>query len=488
MLRDLKNTISQSAIYGLSRIAAKLISFVLIPLYTSLFIPDTIAHINMLESFWQYLFVIVMFGVETAIVNFCAKENDSNVRGKLLFSFYMILIFNSAAALLLGYFLSGSIASLIFNGIGSNVIFYCFLISVFEAMLIMPLTISRINNKPLLYTAITVSGLLINLSLQLIFLLVLNKEFDFIFVAKFIAPAVLTVVFIPYVLKNINFEIDSSGIKKILKFCFPLMLAALVSILLNSVDRFILSGFVSNKDVAVYTTGYSLGNVTNAFILAPFTLAINIMFWKKIDEDNFLRFMTKTSTYLFSGMIFVSVLISFFAVYGVKIFVRNPELWSSVNIIPFILLANCFTALFTFHSLNFYYDRNTNPILIIMCICLAFSVLANFILIRYFGIFASAFIAVCSSLLMIFLGSKFTGKNSFTKFEKYKITLISILYIVFVYLSFAVSFSSDLADIALKLAMIFLFILILYILKFFEPVEIERIKGFFNKYMLRKFR
>ena len=90
------------------------------------------------------------------------------------------------------------------------------------------------------------------------------------------------------------------------------MLAALMSIMLNTFDRFILTYFVSKEDVAVYTTGYSIGSMTNAFILVPFTLAFNMIFWKKIEEDNFKRFMTKSSTYLFFAMIIISLVITYF--------------------------------------------------------------------------------------------------------------------------------------------------------------------------------
>jgi len=487
LLKDLKHTIRQSAVYGLSRVAAKLVSFVLIPLYTAAFVSDTIANINLLESFWQYLFTIVMFAFETAIVNFCARETNVSKRQKILFNFFIMMLFNSAIVLFCGFIFSSKLSDIVLNQAGfGNVIFYCFLISVFEALLIMPLTIARINNKPVLYTIITVSSLLINLALQIIFIVMLKYGFEFIFLAKFIAPALMFVIFIPYVIRNLKLSIDFTEIKNILKFSFPLMLAMLVSLMLNTVDRFILSDFVSKTDVAIYTTGYSLGSVTNAFILSPFTLAINVIFWKKIDEDNFRRFMTKSSTYLFTGMIFVSLVISLFIYYAIKIFVRNEALWPAVNIIPFILFANCFAALFTFHSLDFYYKRNTNVILYIMAACLAFNFAANIIFIKYFGIYASAVITILSYMLMLLLGHYSTKSFSFTKFELRKVIMLSVLFVIFVSTAFLIRPGNVYLDVLLKLIMIFLFIITLYFLKFFEPIEIERTKGFFNKYLFSK--
>ncbi|MFZ1322780.1 MAG: oligosaccharide flippase family protein [Ignavibacteria bacterium] len=486
MLKDIKNTISQSAVYGLSRVATKLISFILIPLYTAKFSADAIANLNLLESFWQYLFTICMFAFETAIINFCASEKNLSKRNSIIFNFFFLTVINAAVFYAISLSFSGSISEIILNENNSSVISYCFLISIFESLLIMPMTIARLNNRPGLYTTITISNLVINLSLQLYFILGLGEGIVSVFFAKWISPAIVFIVFIPYLIKNLSINIDFTEIKKILSFSFPLMLAMLLSILLNSVDRFLLNDFVSKQQVAVYTTGYSIGSFTNAFIIAPFTLAINVIFWNKINDDNFRRFMTKSSTYLFFGMILTSLVITYFIDYAVKIFVRNPELWSCVEIIPIILFSNCFVALFVFSSLDFYYKKNTKSILLIMAICLSFNLIFNFIFIKYFGIYASAVITLLSYLLMTLIGARLTKKFSFTKFEKEKVILLSVMFIIFSAYSYIVSIENIYLDISIKLILILLFLLLLHMFKFLEPIEIERLKGFINKYFIKK--
>jgi len=486
LLKDIKNTISQSAVYGLSRVATKLISFILIPLYTAKFSADAIANLNLLESFWQYLFTICMFAFETAIINFCTSEKNISKRNSIIFNFFFLTLINAAVFYVISLSFSGGISEIVLNENNSTVISYCFLISIFESLLIMPMTIARLNSRPGLYTIITISNLVINLSLQLYFILGLGEGFEKVFLAKWIAPAIVFIVFIPYLIKNLSINIDFSEIKRILSFSFPLMLAMLLSILLNSVDRFLLNDFVSKQQVAVYTTGYSIGSFTNAFIIAPFTLAINVIFWNKINDDNFRRFMTKSSTYLFFVMILTSLVITYFIDYAVKIFVRNPELWSCVEIIPIILFSNCFVALFIFSSLDFYYKKNTKTILLIMAICLSFNLIFNFIFIKYFGIYASAVITLLSYLLMTLIGAGLTKKFSFTKFEKAKVILLSVMFVLFSSYSYFVSIENIYLDISIKLVLILLFLLLLHMFKFLEPIEIESLKGFVNKYFIKK--
>lgn len=487
MLGDIKNTIKQSAVYGLSRIALRGVSLILIPVYTSKFTADSIANINLMESFWQYLFTICLFGVETAIINFCTSETNESIRKKLLFNFFSILLVNSIVFAIFSNLFSGDISTFILKSESfSRVITYCFYISIFESLLIMPLTIARINSKPVLYTVIAVSSITINIALQLYFILVLALNFEYVFLAKFIAPAVVFVITLPYLIKNLSMNFEFTPLSKILKFSFPLMIAMLLSLLLNSIDRFIQTDFVDKQQIAVYTIAYGFGSVTNAFILAPFSLAINVIFWKKINDSNFRRFMTKSSTYLFFVMVLSSLVLALFMPYAFTILVRNKELWESLKIIPVILFANCFVALFTFPSLDMYYKRKTNIVLYIIIACLVFSFTANFTLIRYFGIYASAIIAVVSYLLMIGLGYFATRKYSFTVFEKYKIGLLSVLYVVFGGVLYFMNIQNVYLDILIKLLMILLFLFLLYLFRFFEPIEIQSIKGFVNKHVIRK--
>lgn len=488
MIKDIKNTIKQSAIYGLSRIGIRAASFILIPIYTIVFNSDSIANINLLESFWQYLFTFVLFGTEAAIINFCTKEKDDLRRKKLLFNFFSILIFNSIIFIAIARFLSNDISILVLRESGySNVIFYCFLISIFEALLIVPLTIARLNEKAALYTLIVSCNLILNISLQIYFIFYLKSSFEYVFLAKFIAPAFTLLICIPYVLKRIKINFDVTSLKEIISYSLPLMIAMVLSLLLNSVDRFILVDFVTKQQVAIYTIAYSIGSVTNAFILSPYTLAMNVIFWKKLEDDNFKRFMTKSSTYLFFSMIFSALIISFFMQYAIKVFVRNPELWYATNIIPIILFANCFVALFLFPTLDFYYKKKTNTILLIIVLSLTVSVVLNIIFIRYFGIYAASFVTVISYLFMFFIGLYLARKFQLTKYESKKLSLLSIFYIIFVYSTFLMNIQNTYLDILIKVFLIFLYLFFLYLFGFFEKIEIEKVKELSNKYLKTSF-
>lgn len=63
MLKDIKNTIRQSAVYGFSRVATKLVSFILLPVYSIYFTVEEYGVISRIETLWQLMFAVFLFGL-----------------------------------------------------------------------------------------------------------------------------------------------------------------------------------------------------------------------------------------------------------------------------------------------------------------------------------------------------------------------------------------------------------------------------------------
>ncbi len=483
MLEDLKHTLKHSAVYGLSRVASKALSFVFIPLYTSAYSAGTIGNINLLETFWQYLFTLCLFGFETTIITHCSTLNEEK-RKKLLFNFLMLLVLNCFVFLIVGIIFKNNFSQLFLKQeIYGNVIFYCFLICIFESLLALPLCIARLKQKPGLYSTIALSSLFISFFLQIYFVYFQKSDFDFIFLAKFLAPMIVFIFCIPVIIKNVKINFDKESIKDIVNFSFFWTVYAILSMLLNTVDRFILTSYVSMDMVGVYTVGYSVGSLTNFLVVMPFSLAFSGLFYKKVNEENAERYFTKMSTYLFFAIIFVSLLASLIMPEALKLFVKNPKLWEAINTIRIILFANCVLSLFTVVGFGFLYKKESKIVTWFTFLVLLFNVIGNFIFIRYYGIYAAGILSVLSNILLIvFLYIK-SKRYYFIKLEIYKLILLSVLYIGLVYLSTLIKQDNLLFDFGINLALIAAFFLLLYLGRFFENIELYSIKGFINKYL-----
>jgi len=75
-LSSLKKLASQTLWYGLSSIAARFISYLLVPYLTYKFTESAYGEMSIVYSFIPFLNVIVTHGMETAYFRFGSKENE----------------------------------------------------------------------------------------------------------------------------------------------------------------------------------------------------------------------------------------------------------------------------------------------------------------------------------------------------------------------------------------------------------------------------
>jgi O-antigen/teichoic acid export membrane protein len=125
LLQDIKNTIKQSAVYGLSRISSKLVGFILLPLYSLHFSLSEYGIIGRLETLWQVLWGIFLFGLESGIVRWYTLIENEDDKKKFLFSITIFLILFNILGLFIIYYSSGLLSSLIFESSEySKLVFY----------------------------------------------------------------------------------------------------------------------------------------------------------------------------------------------------------------------------------------------------------------------------------------------------------------------------------------------------------------------------
>ena len=77
MANPIKKLFGEIAIYGLSSIIGRLLNYLLVPLYTYVFInPADYGVVSELYAWVAFLIVILTFGMETAFFKFIQNEED----------------------------------------------------------------------------------------------------------------------------------------------------------------------------------------------------------------------------------------------------------------------------------------------------------------------------------------------------------------------------------------------------------------------------
>lgn len=487
MLQDIKNTIKQSAFYGLSRISLKFVSFILTPVISVYFTVGEYGVLDRFERFWQIIFAISLFGMETALLRWYTLTTNNSQKRTIVFTILVFILALNCLLIALGYFFSETMAGLIFdNSLFSNIIVITFLIACFEALMVVPLSLLRAENKPGIYLFITISGTVIALLLQLYFLIYTNNKLEGMFIAKFIAPLLIFLILIPFLLKRINFRIDKVVLFEVLTFSFPLMLTGIVSTLLNSVNRFILGFLGSPSDVGIFSLASNISGVLTFVLISPFQLAFNAIFWQKLKDSNAQRFFTKSVTYSFLLYVWGALIISLLIPYIIKIYIpTKPEYWAAQELVPFLSMSLVFYGMLVIAYMSYHHAKRNDLIFYFQTAALLFNITLNYLLIPTWGTFGAAISTLISFFILIWAMYVFSRKFYFIKYESFKLSVIFLISGIIIFVFYYTDIQPKWLDILLRLIACISFPFILIFFRIYENIELETAYKLLKRVLIR---
>lgn len=487
MLKDIKNTLKQSAVYGLSRISLKFISFFLTPVYSIYFTVSEYGVLDRFERFWQIILAISLFGIETALLRWYTLAENEEKKKSLIFSILSFLFILNVLIITFGSIFSGQISYFIFDTpIYHRIIIYTFLIAAFEALLMIPLSVLRAQNKPVKYLLLTLSSAVISMGLQLYFLFYSQIKLEGIFLSKFIAPSAIFIILIPYLVKHIKMKIEKVELFDLIKFSFPLMLTSIVSVLLNSVNRFILGFVGSQDDVGLFSLASNISGVITALLISPFQLAFNVIFWQKLKDENAARFYTKSMTYSVFLYVWGALTLSLTIPYLIKLYIpKNMSYWSAIDLVPILSMSLVFYGMLTISYMSYHHAKRNDLIFYFQTGTLILNIALNYLLIPYFRMFGAAFSTFISFVILIIIMYRFSNRFYFIKYESYKIFMMIILACLIMCLFYYVKFNPKWLDIVFRIISILFYPFLLYFFRLYEEIEIISIKLIVRKYLKR---
>ena len=168
MINPIKKLFGEIAIYGLSSIVGRLLNYLLVPLYTFVFInPADYGVVSELYAWVAFFIVILTFGMETAFFKFIQNEDDKKNVFSTAFSALLSL---NVVFFILVLLLNKDIASLLlFGGHGEYIIMLGAIVSI-DAISALPLAKLRAEERAKRFSIIQLSSIGVNIILNLILL------------------------------------------------------------------------------------------------------------------------------------------------------------------------------------------------------------------------------------------------------------------------------------------------------------------------------
>jgi O-antigen/teichoic acid export membrane protein len=428
-----KSLFKQTLIYGLATVLPRMISVFLTPLYTSILTKTSdFADVSIVFSYLVFFNVVLSYGMETAFFRFYNLEgmNDSELakqnKKKVISTTTISIFWSTIAFLVVGLLFRNTLSQ--WSNINVHYITYTIWTLAFDALVIIPFSKLRAEKKPMRYAIIKIGNVLVNLLLNLFFLLVLpslvaanpegflstiyfeNFQVGYIFVSGLISSVLTFIVLSPNYFQ-INWRFDLPLWKKMMTYGFPILIAGIGFAINEHFDKILLEKLhIPKTQIGAYSACYKIGMFMVLFRTA-YTLGIEPFFFSHADkEDAPKTYATITKYFVISGSFILLFVIVFIDILK-RFLVPNPSYWEAIKVVPLIVLANFFLGIYT--NLSVWYKLTNKTIIgaYISMVGAVITLLLNFWLVPtslgYYGS-AVATIAAYGSMMIIsyYLGQK----------------------------------------------------------------------------------
>jgi O-antigen/teichoic acid export membrane protein len=312
MLDKLKRLGTETAIYGISTIVGRFLTFLLVPFYTNV-LPSTSDYgiVATVYAYIAFLNVIYGYGMESAYFRYASAleigDTKQNYSTPFLSIFLTSLVFSTFLHLL-----SAPVASLIGVGPGyASLVRYAAWILFFDAICLIPFASLRLQNHAKLFAGIKILNIVSNILLNVLLLLKFKLGVEGIFISGLASSGLTFLLLLPTVRRQLQLEVRRDLFKHLLRFGLPLIPAALSGIAIQVIDRPILKALTNDSVVGIYQANYRLG-IFMMLIVSMFDYAWRPFFLTTAKEENAKEIFSRVMTYFIVGASFIFLLFSFF--------------------------------------------------------------------------------------------------------------------------------------------------------------------------------
>jgi len=471
-MSELAKTAKYSAIYAAGVLISRAVSFIMLPIYTRFLTPEDYGTIELLTMTVDVFAMIAGVGLTAAVFRFYYKYDNIDERNRVISTITLLLITLYFLASSIGILFSDYIAGLILTP-NEECSFYVKLIFCsffFMSFIEIPLIFIKAQQKPILFVVVSVLKLILQLSLNIYFVVILQMHVLGVLYSSLIMSAVVGIFLIIYTFKTVGFTFSRKMAGTLLAFGAPFIFSNIGDFILTFSDRYFLKAYTDLSCVGIYSLGYKLGFLLWIFPIVPI---MNIWGPQRFDiaEKPDAREINYRFFFFFNAIVISCALgISIFSFDLFRI-MSAPEFWDAYKVVPLIMLAYVIQAWTSFGNFGVLYAGKTKYIAYGTVVAAVAVIILSFILIPTYGIYGAG-IATIIAFLIRFIIIYYYSQKSFRLFLPWgKTVLMMSLGTAFYIMSFYFKQDKILYSLTLNTLFYIMYFGSILVFPFFEKEE-----------------
>ena len=396
--RFIKNTIY----FGIGNALNRLVSFVLIPIYTKYLSQAEYGLLEIAFSTVLFLEIFLGLGFDKSLIRYYQDYKRQNLEGQILSTTLFAPIAAFVILLALGFAFAGLISDRLFKQQGHQDLVYLILLLSFFRVVGHQFTsfyrASANGFKFILFYAFIFAFVVVLNTIIVIYCGGGISAILMTYIAAFLLiSAAIMVKDYRISLRDFSFPLARQSFY----FGFPLVLSMVSWFALRTADRYFLLHFRDLNEVAVYGLAFRMVSVIQFLIIAPFQLSYPPHVFSLEDGDKRRAFIASTFLPLFVILASAGLLLCTTAKHLV-LFLATPEYVGSARVATWLVPSIVLSGLYYWSAIIFHVTGKTRIISSVVGVVACMTLVLNYFLVPRYGVVGTAISANLSSAVIFF--------------------------------------------------------------------------------------
>jgi len=417
-MKNVKRFFETTLVYFIGNILSKLVSFFLLPLYTSKIPPDQYGSYDLILSFLNLIAPIAFFQIWDGMFRRSFDFQNREEKYDVISNSYVVTIGGSFI-----YFLLFGIIQLFYRFEHFN---WAILYGFFFALHYLYNYICRVFLKNKLLVVTGLINTIITASLNTILIGIFDIGVESLYISNVIGTLV-QIIIIEWNVKSIKHfkvkAVSKNEIIRMLRFSIPLCIAGLSYWLLSGFTKVIITSMLGNYENGLYAVANKFGTII-VLMVTIVQYAWNEMAYLMTGDKN------RVKSYNICIDVMLKCVLNGGAILCIIVkiifpYIINVQYYESIRIIPTTIIGVMLNSMAGFVGTLFMAENNTNEIMKSTLISAGSNVLLSIILTNYYGINGATIALGISFLLLLVIRLK-----SAVKKYNFEVNINNYLYII----------------------------------------------------------
>lgn len=408
-----KSAFKHIGTYAVGDIIRQLAGFIMLPVYTSYLTPADYGVVALLVVMVSLFQLVMGAQFAQAIPKYYYEQTSPNSRHEVVSTALIMTSLVSVCSTTLILILSPEISILLLgsDSFQSHVGLFgiTLLTSAIEAY---GLAFFRLQEKPVLFVVNSVTKLIVQLALNIYFVVFLEMGVMGVIVSNLIASAAYAAFAAVYILWHTGLGFDKDLTIKLFRFSWPLWLAGLAALYIGSSGRYFIRIFSGLDDVGLFELAFKFAAILPMLVWAPFSQWWQTERFKLYHRTNYgVDVYPVVFKAVSLALVYVGLGISLFS--GTVISLMAADSFHTASIaVPILVIGMLLENLTAFFFFSFLVRERTVVIAYLRYGSGAVLTIGSLLLIPFFG-FVGAAVAFTLSQIILLLTAYVWSKSVF---------------------------------------------------------------------------